>query len=498
MSLAWNIKQYTESTRDPSKRVSVEYHLLSWRELYDKSILTADRYSSSAGEWVVQSTKDFYQVTVLSRPFYIIPQRLCLSFDCFTKEESIESEGGRFLSVDQPMDQVALEFSVLLSVFAREPIIPLGIRRVGDKPIYAEPHEIYPRGVDRSVSPPPFGINSPAFVTILKGFSATTEPQSQAIIGAVQFYHAGLSLAAFDRSVAYTSLVSAIECLAGFHYEDLTFSFDDVQKFQRSNQILSKIEALEGGLSLVSDLKSELLRAERFLRKKFVKFLVEFVPNQFWTTRDEIYDYENVFPALNESNFESCLKLIYDQRSKYLHGGQPFPIYVEFGIRRTHPSNMMGELFNLRGKNKYLPPFAWFERLTHFVIIEYMRRKLAPRLQEEQVTRLKEGEHLLGLISRLPTNVQESLIKLTLWTRRFLGYSVINPHCPNKDWADSDETVRLLKDIELIDGDGEGLEGSSWLLNRDVGEIAGEFAFGAKDNPFLRNEVLLPKEWERL
>ena len=110
MSLAWNVKQYTESTRhrDSSKRVPVEYHLLSWRELYDKSILTADRYSSSAGEWVVSSTKDFYQVAVLSRPVYAIPQRLCLSFDCFTKEESIESEGGRFLSADQPMDQVAL------------------------------------------------------------------------------------------------------------------------------------------------------------------------------------------------------------------------------------------------------------------------------------------------------------------------------------------------------------------------------------------------------
>lgn len=301
MSLAWNIKQYTESTlhTDSSKRVSVEYHLLSWRELYDKSILTADRYSSSAGEWVVQSKKDFYQVTVLSRPFYVIPQRLCLSFDCFTKEESIESEGGRFLSVNQPMDQVALEFSVLLSVFAREPIIPLGIRRMGDKPTYAEPHEIYPRGVDRGVSPPPFGINSPTFVTILKGFSTTTPPQSQALIGAAKFYHAGLSLAAFDMSVAYTSLVSAIECLAGFHYEDLTFSFNDVQKFQRSNQILSKIEALEGGPSLVSDLKSELLRAERFLGKKFVNFLVEFVPNQFWIIRDEIYDYEDVFQALN-------------------------------------------------------------------------------------------------------------------------------------------------------------------------------------------------------
>lgn len=500
MSLAWNIRKHVEDTlpEDSSKRVSVEYNLLSWRELYDKSIITADRYSSGAGEWVIQSSKKFYQVTVLTRPFYVIPQRLCLSFDCFTKEETINSEGGQFISSDQPIDQVALEFSVLLSVFAREPIIPLGIRRVSDKPTHAEPHEIYPRGIDRNAPPPPFGINSPEFITILKGFSTATDSQSQAILGAAKFYHAGLSLLTFDRSVAYTSLVSAIECLAGFYYKNLEFKFEDVQKFQKANKVLHKIEALEDGADLVADLKSELLRTERFLSKKFVNFLVKFTPKDSWTIRDEIYDYENVFPALNQSNFEKCLKLIYNHRSKYLHGGQPFPIYVEFGIRRTHPSDMMGELFGIRGKDKYLPPFSWFERLVHLAIIEFMKCKLSPCLQQEHIARLKEKERLIDLISTLPENVQESLRRLTIWTRKFLPYAVINPHSPNKVWADCDETVHLLKDYGLIGGEGKGLEGSSWLLNREVGEIVGEFIFGRSNNPFRGNELLLPKDWDQL
>jgi len=30
----------------------VEYHFLSWRELYDRTLVTADRYSSGAAEYV--------------------------------------------------------------------------------------------------------------------------------------------------------------------------------------------------------------------------------------------------------------------------------------------------------------------------------------------------------------------------------------------------------------------------------------------------------------
>jgi len=36
------------------------------------------------------------------------------------------------------------------------------------------------------------------------------------------------------------------------------------------------------------------------------------------------------------------------------------------------------------------------------------------------------------------------------------------------------------------------------LLNREVGEIVGEFIFGPRENPFRGNELLLPKDWDQL
>ena len=65
--------------------VGSKYHLRSWRELYDRSIITADRHHSSMHEWVLRGDRHFYTVTVISRPCYALPQELCLSFDCFNE-----------------------------------------------------------------------------------------------------------------------------------------------------------------------------------------------------------------------------------------------------------------------------------------------------------------------------------------------------------------------------------------------------------------------------
>jgi hypothetical protein len=54
--------------------------------------------------------------------------------------------------------------------------------------------------------------------------------------------------------------------------------------------------------------------------------------------------------------------------------------------------------------------------------------------------------------------------------------------------------VRLLLEKGLIGGEGKGMEGKSWLKNRLVGEVVGEYFFGAAQNPFRDNELLLPKE----
>jgi hypothetical protein len=122
-----------------------------------------------------------------------------------------------------------------------------------------------------------------------------------------------------------------------------------------------------------------------------------------------------------------------------------------------------------------------------------MQRSLAPDLAQAELSRLAEQERGLNVISGFPSNVQDSLRKLVYWTARFLGVAVINPQAPNSEWADSPETVAILKEAEIIGGEGDGLNGSSWLKDREIGEIAGEFVFGVAKNPFRGNELLLPK-----
>lgn len=498
--LAWNTKHLlaTAAGAGAPERTRVEYHLLSWRELYNKTILTADRYSSGAAEWVVQGGSDSYTVTVASRPYYSLPQELCLSFDCFTQTIKVDSSAVGITSTAPPIEQVASEFSVLLSVFAREPLVPIGIRRLGDRPITGRPHYMVPPRAHRASAPPPFGIDSAEFISILKGFAVAEDAKVEAVIGAAKFYHAGLSLVGFDPSVAYVSLVSAVECLAGHHYTGLVLEFNEVEKFGGVRGPLDKVAALPGGEPLSAKIKEELVRVERFLRRKFLIFIVNHLPNEFWTVRDELYNYESVFPKIIRPNLLPCLKKVYDARSSYLHGGSPFPAYAEFGVRDQNPLEVNLGLLALQGKERYLPPFAWFERLTHLVIKEYMRRSFAPELVEQKEERLAEREQLLNVLTGLPQNVQDSLRKLTHWTARFLGSNVINPHAPNRQWADSAETVRILFEAGLIGGEGEDLEGSSWLKDREVGETAGEFVFGAKDNPFRGSELLLPMNWKSL
>ena len=500
MSLIWNTRKLLgiESSDEAAKRTTVEYHFLSWRELYDKSILTADRYSSGAAQWVVQSggIDGFYTVTVVSRPYYSLPQELCLTFDCFEQTVSKTIPSGDMVSTGPPIERVALEFLSLLSVFSREPLVPLGLRRVSNAPIVEAPHYHYPPRGDRASKPPPFGINSPEFISLISGFAQAPEDVAQAILAAVKFYQSGLSLITFDPSVAYTSLVSAIECLAAYHYYDQSFEFDEVDKFCGTRRILEKIGKLPQTETLIAEFKAELLRVEHFIRKKFVSFFVEFVTDEFWQVRDELYEYNSIFPDITTENFQSCLKRIYDTRSKYVHEGRPFPTYVEFGLRMKHPVEIFHEVSNLKGKRQFVSPLAWFERLTHMVIIEYMRRSLAPGLVQAQQKRLAEKNRLQEIIEELQPNVQESLARLARWTANFLPFAVINPYAPNKDWADSEETVSILKNMSIIDGKGEGLEGSSWLKDREVGEAVGEFVFGMEANPFRGNELLLPKDYK--
>jgi hypothetical protein len=150
------------------ERTPVEYHILSWRELYDKSIITADRHHSSAGEWVLWGDSHFYTVKVITKPYYALPQQLCLSFDCFTENVTkTPSEGPSFTTTGPPIDEIASDFITFLSLFAREPLMPIGTRRIGDRPVANRPHYSPPARPSRSPDLPAAGLNSAELISIL-------------------------------------------------------------------------------------------------------------------------------------------------------------------------------------------------------------------------------------------------------------------------------------------------------------------------------------------
>ena len=395
-----------------------------------------------------------------------------------------------------PYEEVAHDLLVLLSVFAREPLISLGLRREDNEPIAGSPDRTYPSVRRRATAPEACGVNSKEFAAIVRGLANTPEATVNAVISACEFYHVGLSLVDFDPSLAYLSLVSAIECMASHHYEKKTFDFDSLPKFQKAKATIDELAKFKDADALIRKLKEDLVGGEYFLRQKFVLFLTEFVPLSFWDHEDELYRPTPGLTPITREHFSWCLKEIYDARSSFVHSGQPLPQYVAFGLRDREAPQTMGQLMGLHGKPRYLPLMTWFERLCHAAILEFMRRHIAPELAASDNSKREMHERLLKVMAGLPPETKESLVRLVNWTSQFLGAALVNPYARNIEWADSPKTLELLKKAGVISGEGEGMDGSSWLKNRDVGEVAGEFVFGAKENPFRGNEILLPPGYE--
>jgi hypothetical protein len=283
VGLAWNTKRLlaAQAEGETARGSRVEYHFLSGRRLFDATIVTADRNHSSAGEWVVLPAEaDFYSVSVVSRPTYSLPQELCLSFNCYFKEESI----GKGSKIGPPIEEVALEFGALLSVLAREPLLPLGIHRQDDKPIR-----------NRGVYRPPFrqpaphdavetGIDSRELGAIIRGLATAPEGDTRSVLFAAQRYHSALSISGFDPSTAYLLLVSAVETLAGHHYKDVqdqVFSFENVKKWERARDLLAGLRVSARNKEIIEQVKAELVKQEHVV-KKFLKFVSDFIPSTFW------------------------------------------------------------------------------------------------------------------------------------------------------------------------------------------------------------------------
>ena len=317
------------------------------------------------------------------------------------------------------------------------------------------------------------------------------EGDVRAVLSAAERYHAALSVSGFDLSTAYLLLVSAVESLAGHYYKDLPFDFDTAEHLKWARSLISELKDGEVDEDKI-DVVRRVILEQNFVWKKLYKFITEFLPDRFWDKEGAHPDGYGL-PTISPSDLKKFLAEVYSRRSKLAHQGMPFPSYVAFGAREQISRAALMQAIELqRSGKKFVPPFAWFERLTHCVVDEFLAHVIAPDVGNRRVGRSKAAKELLQKIAELPPNARASLENLTRWTAQFLGMTVIGPMAPNKIWATDAEAIEILTSQGFISGDDRTEAGSASLKDRLVGEAAGETFWGRPNNPFRGNDILEP------
>ncbi len=302
MSLAWNTKRIVGAPADGQK---IEYYLLSGRRLRDGAIISVDPDHSSAGEWVVHD--GHYKVSVLTRPTYVLPQQLCLSFTCHTR--TVEALG--FSSSGPPIDEVAFDFVVLLSLLVRHPISLLGTRQIDNHPIIGNYHYEFPR--------PPLttlladcAVNTVEMNAIIDGVGNSNDSGGiDAAFAAMRLYYSAISSAHFDPSGAYSSLIAALETLAARHYAGKSFPFSELRKFVSIRPTLKKLRELPNAGPLVDNLEQELAKNESSVARKLRMFVAEFLPDEFWTSPDELRHGASLPEQIQKGELNKRLQAVY-------------------------------------------------------------------------------------------------------------------------------------------------------------------------------------------
>jgi hypothetical protein len=230
------------------------------------------------------------------------------------------------------------------------------------------------------------------------------------------------------------------------------------------------------------------------VKQKFVQFAQEFLPSRFWF-KDGMHPNGYGLPPIPHEKLKQFIGKAYDARSNLAHAGIQFPGYVALGARDRIPVRATMDAMKMLGtSSRFVPPFAWFERLTHCVIEEFLVRIVAPEVGKARFQQREALDGMLTKIATLSANTQKSLETLTRWTARFLGYAIIGPMAPNREWAVDLESVAALESDGFIRCGSCTWDGHASLKDRLVGEGVGEFFWNAADNPFRGNDILEPSE----
>jgi hypothetical protein len=198
--------------------------------------------------------------------------------------------------------------------------------------------------------------------------SGLDKKYNQIFILAARLYHRSILMIEEDPDLAYLTLISAIETLCQDHPLKEKPAFSEMYP-----KLDHEIETLVDDTILKNKLKNLFLKQERFISRKFVAFIIDYIDDEFW---NDVNRPEH--GQIKKENLEKYLKNVYIQRSKTLHKGKAFfPLIF-------HPPTQNAEIgigLSLMSKGKkwdkrdYIPNVHFFERLVNHVLKNFLKRK---------------------------------------------------------------------------------------------------------------------------
>jgi hypothetical protein len=360
------------STRDESQ---VDYRLLCSGTLYRDGV-KGDWTRSDVSRILVDAP---FKVFVSSSRITENPQELSVRFRI--GRETLVAGTSHF--THSPDHEVIEDFAAFLTAATRRLVTVIGKTRT----LYlAEEHSILPtdwpnpifklsashwapRGMTalygyqsvqlRDNDPPPAPINADRIARQLRALAMT---DAQDVLRAVRLYATALELILERPQVAYLLLVSTIETLATEYFKKWAPTEDE--QVQHHAAVLKRAKKFGLSEAQARELAIAASRRERWIKRKFVRFIAERLGEEIWT-EDDLFPLRSMWHP-DRAKLDKYLRMIYDSRSEVVHEGQGLPLGVTVGT--SHLVDLRAFHDVIAGALDRTPPIVWFERAVNICL----------------------------------------------------------------------------------------------------------------------------------
>ena len=269
-----------DANKEGLKGVEIEYRLYSWGEIFPPFF--GDREHSTVARFILKEFpfKLFCSSTPYDEP---MPQKLCLTFkspDVLKKRDNNIYTSGIF------PHEIAKAFAAFLSLYTRRRVFAEKQVRWDGLPIEQE-GEIYQRSHFQEKQRLK-EIDPKDLYELLGKLQALDRNNANGFVLAMRLYHSAVEMMYVDPEFAYLLLITALEAISSVANKD--YKPEKEEEFLDSRFPGWK-ENLENEQK--NFLKKVLLKHENFTFQKLLKFLIENIPEQFWseTSDDAKPDY---------------------------------------------------------------------------------------------------------------------------------------------------------------------------------------------------------------